>query len=50
MGAEKGSHVVEIDAKGGLPVSPGKNSNELIHQGSIRNGRQGDLTVKSNDF
>lgn len=49
--AEKGSHVVEIQAPADLPVRQGKNSNELYHQGAIRDGRQGTtLTVKANDF
>jgi len=46
---DKGSHVVEIQPAEGLVVRPGKNANELIHQGSIRDGRQGTLTVRQND-
>ena len=46
---EKGSHVVEIQAIEGLALRQGKNANELIHQGSIRDGRQGTLTVKPNE-
>jgi RHS repeat-associated protein len=46
---DKGSHVVEIQAAEGLSIRQGKNANELIHQGSIRDGRQGTLTVKPND-
>jgi RHS repeat-associated protein len=47
---EKGSHVVEIRPSQGAAIRQGKNENELIHQGSIRDGRQGSLTVKPNDF
>lgn len=46
---DKGSHVVEIQAAEGLAIREGKNANELVHQGSIRNGRQGNLTVKPNE-
>jgi hypothetical protein len=35
--------------KDGVQVLPGKNSNELIHNGTIRNGRQADIVVKPND-
>jgi RHS repeat-associated protein len=45
----KGSHVVEVEMKSGAVVKAGKNENELIHQGTIRNGRQADLTVKPNE-
>ncbi len=47
---DKGSHVVEIRVADGLPIRPGKNPNEFIHNGSIRHGRQADLRVKPNDF
>jgi hypothetical protein len=46
---DKGSHVVEIRPAAGLPVQQGKNANELIHQGAIRDGRQGTLTVRPNE-
>lgn len=46
---EKGSHVIEIQPAQGMVVRPGKNANELIHQGSIRDGRQGTLSVKPNE-
>ena len=46
---DKGSHVVEIQSAEGLAIRQGKNANELIHQGSIRDGRQGTLTVKPNE-
>ena len=46
---DKGSHVVEIQAAPSLSIRQGKNANELIHQGSIRDGRQGTLTVKPNE-
>lgn len=46
---DKGSHVAEIQAAEGLAIRQRKNVNELIHQGSIRDGRQGTLTVKPND-
>jgi large repetitive protein len=45
----KGSHVVEVELKAGAAVKAGKNENELIHQGAVRNGRQADLKVKAND-
>lgn len=47
---DKGSHVVEIQVPGDLPIRQGKNPNELIHQGAVRDGRQGTFTVKQNDF
>ena len=46
---DKGSHVVEIQAAEGLAIRQGKNVNELIHQGTIRDGWQGTLTVKPNE-
>ncbi len=46
---EKGSHVVEIKPVDGLPVRQGKNGNEMIHTGAIRDGRHGTLEVKKND-
>lgn len=45
----KGTHVVELEMKGGAVVKAGKNENELIHQGTIRNGRQADFEVKANE-
>lgn len=46
---EKGSHVVEIQPAQGMATRQGKNPNELIHQGSIRDGRQATLTVRRNE-
>ena len=45
----KGSHVVEVNLKEGAAVVPGKNPSELIHNGTIRDGRQATLEVKVND-
>lgn len=47
---DKGSHVVEINVPSDLPIRQGKNPNELIHQGTVRDGRQGTFIVKKNDF
>ncbi len=47
--SSKGSHVVEIQAVEGLVLNAGKNARELIHQGSIRDGRHGIFTVKPNE-
>jgi hypothetical protein len=47
---EKGSHVVEIRVRNDLPIQAGKNPNELIHVGTMRDGRQGEFTVKPNAF
>ncbi|MCZ8219062.1 MAG: polymorphic toxin type 10 domain-containing protein [Acidovorax sp.] len=47
---DKGSHVVEIRVPSDLPIRQGKNPNELIHPGTVRDGRQGTFTVKPNDF
>ena len=44
----KGSHVVEVNLKAGAVVTPGKNPSELIHNGTIRDGRQANLEVKVN--
>jgi len=46
----KGSHVVEVELKSGAVVKQGKNAKELIHQGTIRDGRQASLEVRENDF
>ena len=46
---EKGSHVVEINAKDGLSINAGKNKNELIHTGTMRDGRSSDFKVKPNE-
>jgi hypothetical protein len=45
----KGTHVVELSMKEGAVVTAGKNPKELVHAGTIRNGRQADLKVKLND-
>lgn len=44
----KGTHVVELQMKGGAVVKAGKNENELIHTDTIRHGRQADIEVKAN--
>lgn len=49
-GGKKGTYRVEIQPIQGTNLSPGSQPNELIHNGSIRNGRQGSLEVKENDF
>ena len=49
-GGDKGSHVVEITPAEGLPLEAGTQPNELIHRGSIRDGRQGTMEVKENTF
>jgi hypothetical protein len=45
----KGTHVVEVELKSGAVVTPGKNRNEIIHRGTIRDGRQADIKVKVNE-
>lgn len=50
LGGSKGSHVVELQVKDGLHIEKGKNTNEYIHYGTIRDGRQADMNVKPNDF
>jgi RHS repeat-associated protein len=44
----KGTHVVEVRMKDGVELKSIKN-NELIHQGTIRDGRQADLKVGPNE-
>ncbi|PAU59456.1 RHS repeat-associated core domain-containing protein, partial [Pseudomonas indica] len=48
-GGSKGTYRVEITPVDNLPLNGGTQPNELIHFGSIRDGRQGAL-VKVNDF
>ncbi|WP_368881660.1 RHS repeat-associated core domain-containing protein [Shewanella algae] len=50
QGGTKGTHRVEITPADNLPLVGGTQPNELIHQGSIRDGRQGTIEVKENDF
>ncbi len=50
QGGTKGTHRVEITPAENLPLQSGTQPNELIHQGSIRDGRQGTIEVKKNDF
>jgi len=50
QGGTKGTHRVEITPDDKLPLQGGTQPNELIHQGSIRDGRQGTIEVKENDF
>jgi len=45
----KGSHVVEVNLHPGAVTVPGKNGNEIIPQGTIRDGWQATLKVKVND-
>ena len=45
----KGSHVVEVRMKEGIQILEGKNSKEMIHQGTIRDGRQADIGVRPNE-
>ncbi|MFI4954842.1 MAG: RHS repeat-associated core domain-containing protein, partial [Gammaproteobacteria bacterium] len=48
---DKGSHVVEVNMREGAAIEPGKNTNEFIHQGAIRDGRQGDIQrISQNGF
>ena len=46
----KGSRVVKINMRSGAAIEKGKNAYEFIHQGAIRNGRQGDFTVMPNGY
>lgn len=50
LGGSKGTHVVEVDMKVGAELKSGTQPNELIHPGTIRDGRQADITVKNNDY
>ena len=45
----KGTHVVEVRVREGVEIKTGKNGNEFVHQGTIRDGRQADLRVRRND-
>ena len=49
QGETKGSHVVEIQRLGDLPLEGGAQVNELVQRGAIRDGRHGTLTVKENE-
>ncbi|NVD69553.1 VCBS repeat-containing protein [Duganella sp. BJB1802] len=49
-GGDKGTYVIEVRVRDGAVIVPGKNGNEYIHNGPIRNGRQADLEVKQNGF
>lgn len=49
-GGNRGSHVVEVMVKDGVYITPGKNANEFIHRGVMRDGRQADMTVGPNGF
>jgi RHS repeat-associated protein len=46
----KGTHVVEVRLKAGVEIKQEKNTNEHIHTGTIRDGRQAELSVSPNDF
>ena len=50
QGGTKGTHVVEITPAENLSLQGGTQPNELIHQDSIRDGRQGTLEVKENKW
>lgn len=49
QGGTKGTHVAEIKLKDDVPLTPGTQPNELIHEGSIRDPRHGTINVKEND-
>ena len=49
-GGSKGTHRVEIELKPDVKLDPGTQPNELIHNGAIRDPRNGNFTVKENDF
>ena len=49
-GGTKGTHRVEIELKDDVQLNRGTQPNELIHNGAIRDPRQGTFRVKENDF
>ena len=49
-GGSKGTHRVEVELNGDVSLQRGTQPNELIHNGAMRDPRQGSFTVKENDF